>query len=98
VLGASDAVGVNVATVAPAFNATVPGTEVAPAATWMLVEPAFTARSKPADTVVFSATFVALVPGVRVVTAGAGWVVVNDHDSGVIEAPAEFVAPETVTE
>ena len=96
-LGASAALGVNVARVPAAFNATVPETGVLPATTWNVVEPATTARSKPAATVVPSATPVAPAAGVCVVTDGVP-VVVNDQDAGVIAAPAALVAPDATTE
>jgi hypothetical protein len=96
VLGASAALGVNVATVPAAFSATVPDTGVLPATTWNVVDPPTTARSKPAETVVPSATPVAPGAGDSEVTDGA-LAVVNDHDTGLIEAPAAFVAPAAVT-
>jgi hypothetical protein len=88
---------VNVAVVRAEFSAKVPDTGVLPATTWKVVEPLSTARSKPTDTVVPSATPVATDAGVRDVTAGDGAIVVNDHDTSVIDAPAALVAPETVT-
>ena len=95
--GASAALGVNVASVPAAFNATLPATVVLPVTTCTTVVPLVTARSNVTETVVASATPVAPVAGVRAVTAGGGATVVNDHDSGVIDAPAAFVAPDTVT-
>jgi hypothetical protein len=97
VFGASGAFGVNVAVVLAAFSVRVPGTGVLPATTWKVVEPLSTARSKPTDTVVPSATPVAPDAGARDVTAGDGAIVVNAHDTSVIDAPAALVAPETVT-
>ena len=96
-LGASGALGVNVATSPVALNARLPATGLPPARTWNVVEPLATARSKPADTVVPSATPDAPAAGVRDVTTGVGAIVVNDHDTGVIDAPAALVAPDAVT-
>jgi hypothetical protein len=96
VAGISAALGVKVATVPPPVRINVPETALPPV-TWMMVEPLTTDRSKVTETVVPRATPVALAAGVRAVTAGAG-TVENDHDSGVIDAPATFVAPEATTE
>jgi hypothetical protein len=96
VLGASIALGVNVATVPVASSARLPVTAVLPATTWSVVEPLTTARSNPTDTVVPSAIPVALGGGDCDATDGAT-AVVNDHVTGVIDAPAGFVAPEPVT-
>jgi hypothetical protein len=87
---------VNVATVPAAFRATVPDTGVLPATTWNVVDPPTTARSNPAETVVPSGTPVPPGAGDSDVTDGAP-AVVNDHDTGLIDAPAAFVAPAAVT-
>ena len=63
----------------------------------MIVEPLVTARSNVTETFVPIATPVAFVAGDCVVTDGAT-AVVNDHDSGFIDAPAALVAPDAVTE
>jgi hypothetical protein len=88
---------VKVAVVAAPLSVTVPDTEVLPAATWTVVDPATTARSKPAATVVPSATPVAFDAGVRVVTDGGVVVVVNVHVTGSIAPPVGLLAPKTVT-
>jgi hypothetical protein len=95
-MGARAASGVNVATVAAAFSVTLPDTEVLPATTWNVVEPLATARSNPTATDDPSATPVAPGAGVCEVTDG-GIAVANDHDTGSIDAPASFTAPDTVT-
>jgi hypothetical protein len=95
--GARSASGVKVAVVAGPLSVTVPVTGVPPVATWMLVVPATTARSKPAETVVASETFVAFEAGVRVETLGEVVVVVNDHVTGTIVPPAALFPPATVT-
>jgi hypothetical protein len=97
VFAASGALGVKVAVVPAAFSTRVPGTGVLPARTWKVVDPTSTARSKPTDTVEPRATPVAPDAGVRVVTAGVGAFVVNDHETGIINAPAALVAPDAVT-
>jgi hypothetical protein len=95
--GVSATSGSKVAVVAAPFRVVVPDTGVPPAANCMTVDPATTARSKPADTVVPSATPVAFEAGVRVVTDGDVVVVVNDHNTGTIVPPAVVAPPETVT-
>jgi hypothetical protein len=96
VFGASAAPGVNVATVPAAFSATLPETGVLPATTWNVAELLTTARSKPAEIVVPSATPVAPGAGDCAVTEGDG-MVVNAHETRVIVAPAALVAPDAVT-
>ena len=95
-LGASAALGVNVAMVPAAFSAVLPDTGVLSATTWNVVEPFATARSKPTDTVDPRATPVAPGAGVCEVTDG-GMDVANDHETGSIDAPASLVAPDTAT-
>jgi hypothetical protein len=94
--GASAALGVNVAIVPPPVSATLPETEL-PATTWTTVEPFVTARSNVTETVVPSETPVAPDAGVRAMTTGGDAIVVNDHETRFITAPAAFVAPVAVT-
>jgi hypothetical protein len=96
VAGVSVALGVNVAMVPPPLRISDP--EIAPApVSWMAVVPLTTGRSNVTETVAPRATPVALAAGVRAVIDGAT-TVEKDHVTGVIVAPAAFVAPDAMTE
>ena len=93
---ASGALGSNVATVEKLLSAVLPETGPPGPTIWNVVVPLDTDRSNVTETFVPTDTPVALAAGVRAVTEGPT-TVENDHDSGVIDAPAALVAPDATT-
>jgi hypothetical protein len=93
---ASAALGSKVATVEKLLSAVLPETGPPAPTTWIVVVPLTTVRSNVTEMFVPTDTPVAFAAGVRAVTDGPT-TVENDHDSGVIDAPAALVAPDATT-